>query len=345
MLNIITRARSPKLLCSLFLARVTFATSILLFGITASAGDHSTCVDDSAGCVAIGEWDIAIAIGAGWRTNPLIDGDDVPALLLPMVSYYGERFFFDTYVAGYTFVEDKAHTLSAVVTIGLEQIYFESRSVGDFSIEPGPGIGDGNSTFDDPSYQLTAEDFDSVNVNAPAAPAGDGRDRPTDINANLDEYLKQEPIVDIDRLHKRRTAGFAGLDYGFYNGDWDFSAQLLTDVTGIHSGEEVRVALSRFYQWRQEFIELSGGFKWQSEQVVDYYYGIRSSEVTSPNLVYSPSDGYSPFIRLDWRRHLFGNWSLQATVHHRWLSSEISASPLVEESAVLSIFVGGVYHF
>ncbi|WP_075187646.1 MipA/OmpV family protein [Teredinibacter haidensis] len=340
------RAIAVEKLCWITRAKCSIATvmrtAIIAGGLVAAPmvqAESDSCEKDGSDCVAVGEWEFSIALGAGLRSNPLIDGDDLPLFILPSVRYYGDRFFIDGYSAGYTFFNSGEHQVNAVVTIGFDQIYFKSRNLGELVLDSGPILGSTNDTFKADEYQLDGEDFilDEVPTPEPeptvASPS---------INPKAPEW--REP-PDIDLLHSRDTAGLAGFEYAFYNAHWDASVQLLQDVSSVHDGQEVRAAIARSTRIAKASLELAAGFSWQSQELLQYYYGIEEGEVDDPILAYKTSSGISPFIRLDWRRRMSGNWSWQATVHQRWLASGIKRSPLLDEDTVLTLYFGAVYHF
>lgn len=298
-----------------------------------SDDDHKDFCDNSqAGCIPVGEWDVAIGLGVGVRGNPLIDGNDLPLFVLPQIRYYGERFFFDTDTAGFSFFEGGGHVVNAVATVGFEQIYFSTRSVGDLTIESGVlPRGGGEQTFAMDGYKLDEEALSGLNYGS----NGGHESADTDVAS----------LINVDQLHKRSTAGLMGLEYGFYRGLWELNFQVLSDATSVHDGQEVRAAVARYVPVARQLFELTGGFSWQSADLLNYYYGIEPDEVSDPVLSYRPEDGISPFLRLDWRRRISPAWSWQATVHQRWLSSQISDSPLLDEDRVLTVYLGGLYHF
>ena len=69
----------------------------------AEGGDE--CQGPTDDCVAIGRWNFSVALGAGVRTNPLVNGKDIPLIVIPQVSYYGKRFFIDNLDLGFTLIE------------------------------------------------------------------------------------------------------------------------------------------------------------------------------------------------------------------------------------------------
>jgi outer membrane protein len=151
--------------------------------------------------------------------------------------------------------------------------------------------------------------------------------------------------VDLANLHKRRMAALAGLEYSYTNENWNIQAQWVQDVSGIHDGTEVRLALARQFYWNKQMLALSVGATWQSDAVIDYYYGIRADEVTVEGGAYRGRAGVSQFVRMDWGYALSEQWSLRLNCSYRQLADEIAQSPLIMEKKVITAFIGGVYHF
>src|SRR5690606_4309008 len=95
-------------------------TLCLVLTTKADAG----CRAGEADCIAVGEWQFSVGVGLGVRTNPLAEGSDLPILLLPEISYYGERFFWDTTNIGFTLLETRHHSVNLLATVGLDHMYF-----------------------------------------------------------------------------------------------------------------------------------------------------------------------------------------------------------------------------
>lgn len=320
-------AFNPLMPLRLCLVSLVFSVSSLCAADNSdSLSEKSYCNSAQSGCVAIGEWDIRLGVGVGVRSNPVVDGDDLPIFILPELRYYGERFFFDTYTGGFTFYETEGHFFNGVVTVGFDQMYFKNRSVGNIVIESGPLLASADKAL---------------------ASGGNGNTLVSDAPAseNEEDYTRVAGNLDIGGLHSRDTAALAGFEYGYYRPHWEVSVQLLQDVTDVHDGQEVRAAAARAFTFGSDSVEVSGGFSWQSAKLLQYYYGIELSEVADPAWAYQADDGMSPFLRLDWLRRIRGNWSWRATLHHRWLPTQITNSPLLDDTSILTLYLGGVYHF
>jgi MipA family protein len=90
----------------------------------ADAGEDDQCRGPSADCVAVGHWNLSIALGAGVRTNPLVDSRSLPLVVIPHVSYYGERFFLDDLDVGFTIADGAHSTLSLIASPGYDRVFF-----------------------------------------------------------------------------------------------------------------------------------------------------------------------------------------------------------------------------
>jgi outer membrane protein len=105
------------------------ANSILLPAVVASLSLVQTATaDDCEGpsdeCVAVGGWNFSLAFGAGTRTNPLVNGEHIPLVVIPHISYYGKRVFVDDLDFGFSVAETDTNTVSLVASPGYDRVYF-----------------------------------------------------------------------------------------------------------------------------------------------------------------------------------------------------------------------------
>jgi MipA family protein len=105
----------------LLIACVLSAGATAGFARASPVGD---CDADSPDCVAVGKWNLSLALGAGVRTNPLVHGQDLPLVVVPQFSYYGKRFYIDNLDVGFTAVEGAKNTLSLIASPGYDRIFF-----------------------------------------------------------------------------------------------------------------------------------------------------------------------------------------------------------------------------
>lgn len=198
------------------------------------AAAQGKCQAVSRDCVAVGNWHLGVAFGAGVRTNPIGGRSDIPLLVIPQVSYYGKRFFLDNLEPGFTLHEGDAHTLNVIATPGYDRMFF-SRS-----------------------------DLQNVFVSGPLnVPGG--------VGTGVD-VPPADPIEFPG--HRRRTTYLAGPEWLFSIGSFAGQLSALREVTGRHDGYEIRGAVSAPLILTEHSLVANAGFTWKSAETVRYYYGV-----------------------------------------------------------------------
>ncbi len=308
-----------KLRRSLFIALVALPLPLL--------NATEDCVEETRDCIPVDTWAVSLGVGLGARSNPLEDGEPLPLVLLPSVHYYGERFFIDNLNIGYLLAQSRHQEFNVLMSPAYEHMFFNDFSIGNLVI--GGGVN---------SAPLMAQTVQPEQADSLLGEEADGV-----------RQLEQSPASpappSTDDLHDRNLAMLAGFEYRAFSGPTYVTIQALQDISGVHKGQEVRASVLHDFVYARHWLSVSGGFIWQDARALDYYYGIRADEVDDPRLVYEADAGVSPFVRGDWHYRLTERWSLQATLHWRWLSDSATDSPLVAEDDVVTGFFGGVYHF
>ncbi len=278
------------------------------------------CEQGQEDCVEVGKWELSIGLGAGIRTNPLVDTSDIPLIVVPQINYNGERFFIQNLDFGVIVWQNETQQLNLLATPSYDQVFFHRWSPGNFFIE-GNALTTGGK---EASGNKGNEIFDNGDDRELVAP----------------EFMP----LQAPSARDRHMAGLAGIEYSWNTPLVDVQIQYLTDFTQIHSGEELRVALAKHWRYGKHQLMASVGANWQSREVVNYYYGVRANEadIRGP---YITDSALSPLVRVDWNYQLTERWDLRVLTSYRLLPDEISASPLINDNKVITVFVGGVYHF
>ncbi len=81
---------------------------------------------------AAGEFEFGLALGAGERSNPLVDGEDVNRNWLIDIAWYGDSWFFDNGDLGYTLVETQSATISTVLGVNSDRVFYEDKIFAQF---------------------------------------------------------------------------------------------------------------------------------------------------------------------------------------------------------------------
>lgn len=425
--------------------RLCFGFLFCVIWAVAPARAQDPCEPD---CVAVGDWRVSVGLGLGMRSNPLHQGEDIPLLVLPEVSYYGERFFLDNLEMGFTLFEDRRHQFNLLVTPGYDQMYFNRwdpfnftgsggffpsatsappTAAASFSVNissqptpldaAGPGPGPSGSP---PSAAVYVPQAERVLINGQQVPLGAGSQALRGVDDNLITVTVRDSIIDIngvapgdrvvlegvtggsgiqgragadlkwssagiaetadypqrvsvgvgeensyllsteapfaaaqdapklaaDAVAHRKMAGLAGLEYAYNLDPLSLHLQALTDVTQVHDGHELRMAIVLPWQWGEQRWALTLGANYKSRAILDYYYGVDARDTGDPAFWFDPvSAGTEQLVRLDWQRPLSRHWSLRAMLQYMELPREIHPSPLVSDHSVGTVFFGGIYHF
>ncbi|MGB1311958.1 MAG: MipA/OmpV family protein [Leucothrix sp.] len=124
------------------------------------------------------------------------------------------------------------------------------------------------------------------------------------------------------------------------------------DVSNKHKGKEVDLKVSQGLfrkgpkgEPRSLSVELQAGVKWQSDDVVDYYYGVKSSEATATRAAYSGQDAITPYVGVTARTNLMERVTFDVGMIYKHYPDEISKSPIVDKDHDLELKTGLTYWF
>lgn len=120
---------------------------------------------------------------------------------------------------------------------------------------------------------------------------------------------------------------------------------LVTDLLGRHDGQELEVSYTARFPFAGFDLIPSAGVYYKSAKLVDYYYGVRTSEARDGRPAHKAGAATNPFVRLMARRNLVGQWDLLGTVQCEWFDSEIKDSPIVDQAQSVSFVAGVLYSF
>lgn len=277
-------------------------------------------------------WSLGLALGYGERDNPLISGESIDINAVIDFSWYGERFFFDNGDFGYALSGDNTWSLNAIATINNERQYYSYLTGKTFGLESVVGNRFG------------------INGIGPAEP---GPDDPRDpdksaglpADSGLTGLETPEFLNDNTELPDRDFALNSGLEFLYISPFGDVQAQLLTDMSTTHNGQEAWLSWSKPWYTRNSEFNLTLGAEWKSRDLIGYYYGVLPEEAFDGRAEYEGASGTNTFIRLAARHRLGQHWNLVGMIEREFLSSAISNSPIVDQDAVDTFFAGLYYQF
>lgn len=262
---------------------------------------------DSDYCIDENSWQLGLAVGLGGRTNPLVDGDAIPFIVLPDIAYYGESFYFDNGELGIQFFPNKYSSIDAYIA---------------------PNVERANFTF-----------WHASNIFIPAASFATASDQPfpSGLSADLE--------ISVDDISRRKWALDAGLRWQWHAQQHQLRLSIATDISGVHGGAHA-IAEYRYRvlinNWQ---LSVSPHVKWMSAKLTDYYYGVNSTDTAIPELIYNAKQGLQYGLSANASYPINDQWHWLTRASLTQLHSGMHKSPLVEKSYVMSAFVGIAYRF
>lgn len=261
--------------------------------------------DDTTDCIRQGSWDLGIALGYGVKSNPLKDYKDIPIYVLPTVAYYGEKWFFDNGALGYTLTEQERFTLNLVTGFSSDRAYF---------------------------YR-----WDPSNI----------------FLAGSSQALQQAPIAratweltpPIGPLEERSFTYLGGMETYIYNRFGTWRVALLHDLFDVHNGMEGQIKWNYHWSHQELSLDFAAFLDWKSQEIVDYYYGVRPSESAYWSLNYQAESGWNSGVEFTARYHMTPEWELLMTARYTRFADTIADSPLLDEDDGYAYLIGAAYRF
>ena len=195
------------------------------------------CAASSDECVAVGGWNLSVALGAGVRTNPVVHAKDIPLIVVPQFSYYGKRFFIDNLDPGVTLFEGETNTVSLIASPGYDRVFF---------------------------YR---SDLQNIFVGGATSAAVGGKRPVVDTGGQNSQGFREVPA------RPRRITYLAGPEWTFKYAGVSGQLDYLHEITGRNHGDEIRAALGFPLGRLAGSWTANVGVTWKSAGIVNYYYG------------------------------------------------------------------------
>jgi outer membrane protein len=155
--------------------------------------------------------------------------------------------------------------------------------------------------------------------------------------------FNEDDSPSLDGMDDRDWPVGAGISVSWLTKIGFFGLSGVTDILGKHKGQELEFSYKVLFNLGGFDFIPSAGMRWKSQDLVDYYYGVRPREARAGRSTYEGEPALDPFVRLAVRRKLTERWSFLAAAQYEWLDDEIRGSPLVDADYDASFMVGMFY--
>ncbi|MBF0522529.1 MAG: MipA/OmpV family protein [Candidatus Omnitrophica bacterium] len=129
------------------------------------------------------------------------------------------------------------------------------------------------------------------------------------------------------------------------SGNISVETSLVTDLLSEHQGQEAEIAVAKKFKGDIFVLKPKIGLRWQSQNLVDYYYGVQSTEATASRRTYEPSSSLNSFANLSFDMGVSKNWVMATMLEYEQLGSAIRNSPIVEKHGILTGLLGLIRRF
>lgn len=150
----------------------------------------------------------------------------------------------------------------------------------------------------------------------------------------------------LNGMKKRRGGFWAGAKAEWDTGLFELGAEWLGDASGNSKGQRFSLGLEKTWRFGHQFMLTPRlGAHWHDKKYVDYYYGVRDSEVRADRPAYQGKSGVNAELGVRGIYMFDQRHSLMMDVEVTRLASSIKDSPLVDRSTENRVFLGYLYRF
>jgi MipA family protein len=145
---------------------------------------------------------------------------------------------------------------------------------------------------------------------------------------------------------EREITADAGLLVELTQSDtFSLSFRAVTEATDQHNGQEISVSARQMLRIGNVPIILGGGLDWQSDDLAEYIYGVRSSEATTTRPEYAPGDVLAPYVSVGTMIPVNDRMRIIGSLKAEFLPDNVTDSPIIDEDIVTSVSIGAVFNF
>jgi outer membrane protein len=162
----------------------------------------------------------------------------------------------------------------------------------------------------------------------------------------------------LEGMEERKGTAEIGMRAEYEMGPTHFSATFRADALSRHQGYELELrASNELSSWRPLSVRPNIGLRFQSQDLTNYYFGVRDDEAlpvtpangsgpaSSARPAYRTEDAFTPFVGLTARQSVSPKFAAVGGFDLNFFNKTVTDSPIVEESTQMFAFVGLIYVF
>lgn len=150
----------------------------------------------------------------------------------------------------------------------------------------------------------------------------------------------------LSGMEDRRTSLDGSINAQWRTGIVNIGASYYHDLLGVSNGDSVMIRVSQSFPVASKLLLTPyASVEWQSERLVNYYYGVHQDEIAFDRQAYQGRDTVNVRVGL-WGSYWFTRtWTLLGGINVTYLGDGISDSPIVLNRYVTFGFLGVGWRF
>ena len=150
----------------------------------------------------------------------------------------------------------------------------------------------------------------------------------------------------LEDLDDRDIDFHAGVRYTQYGDDNVIKLEASNDISNTHDGFILSASYEQEWQIKNWIITSAAGIGYVSEDMIDYYFGVDSSEATAEFSQYEAEETTITTLSVKAEYPVNENWVFNTQLTHALLGDEITDSSITTNDDSLSVFTTAmVYQF
>lgn len=158
-------------------------------------------------------------------------------------------------------------------------------------------------------------------------------------NTEYDDSPELADLKKLDNVINGSINVFWETNYG------EFGLAYSTDISNKHDGNSVRLSYGKMFQYGKWLIGPELSVIQNSEEVTQYYYGVKDSQTKAGRPVYTPGKSKVYTLGLNVGYEIDEHHSLMGMVGATSYGNEIYKSPIVQEKSSVELGLFYLYKF
>ena len=145
-------------------------------------------------------------------------------------------------------------------------------------------------------------------------------------------------------IHSRQWSLSGGANLETF-GDWGhLNIGLFHDLLDRNNGTSANLGYRFPFHVGDWTLSPGVGLRWESANLVNYYYGVSPAEARPGRPAYSPGSDTSPNVDFGVSTAISEHWQFRGDLSYQRFGAAIHDSPIVDRSGSPTIFIGFIYN-